>query len=480
MLGTLVTWGPGPLTPEILQTACGLASIALEHTRLCESLKSQASRDTLTGLANRNMLERRLASALQTHDGLALCWLDLDRFKEINESLGHSVGDELLRQVSARLQDHVPDRTTLARMGGDEFALVLPGADSETASAVSRNVLSALHAPFQLNGLELFVTASVGIALYPEHGLNVSELQQNADAAMYRAKSGGRNRFAIYEEDISITVRERMEIAQGLRRALQRNELRLFFQPQANLAGRIVGFEALLRWEHPNRGLLTPADFIGTAEETGLIVPIGTWVIEEACRQASRWNEGREKPLKVAVNVSSLQFYFSDLAEVVASALEKTGLPPECLELELTESILVRDTANCATDLKRLRSLGITIAIDDFGTGYSCLSYLQQLPVDVVKVDRSFLADLNSRSGAAVLEAITALAHSLCLQVIAEGVERDDQMHALREFGVDLVQGYLIGVPEPAGVVTKMISSGGPADSSFAGADKTDEMAGVL
>jgi EAL domain-containing protein (putative c-di-GMP-specific phosphodiesterase class I) len=272
-----------------------------------------------------------------------------------------------------------------------------------------------------------------------------------------------------------------MHIAQGLRRALQRNELCLFYQPQADLTGCVVGFEALLRWNHPERGLLAPADFIGTAEETGLIVPIGTWVIEEACRQAARWNIGRpDAPLKMAVNVSSLQFYFSDLEVVVASALAKTGLPPECLELELTESILVRDPANCATDLKRLRSLGVTIAIDDFGTGYSCLSYLQQLPVDVVKVDRSFLADLDSRSGAAVLEAVTALAHSLGLRVVAEGVEREDQMNALRQFSVDLVQGYLIGIPQAADEVTRMIGSGRPADPAPARTDEAHEVTGVL
>jgi EAL domain-containing protein (putative c-di-GMP-specific phosphodiesterase class I) len=271
-----------------------------------------------------------------------------------------------------------------------------------------------------------------------------------------------------------------MEIAQGLRRALERNEFQLFYQPQADLSGRIRGFEALLRWQHPSRGLLTPDEFIGIAEETGLIVPIGTWVIDEACRQASRWNTGRAQPVKVAVNVSSLQFYFSDLAAIVRAALEKTAVRPEWLELELTESILIRDKANCATDLRQLRSLGITIAIDDFGTGYSCLSYLRQLPVDVLKIDRSFLTGIDSPSGAAVLEAITALAHSLQLRVVAEGVEGHPQMQAIRRLGVDLAQGFLIGRPEPAEAVMQMLESAWAADSPLARSYELNEMAAVV
>lgn len=480
ILGSVVIRGQGSLPAQMLESMCGLAAVAIDHSRLCESLERHTNRDGLTGLPNRTILEARLSSALQAHDSVALCWLDLDRFKEINESLGHAVGDDLIRQVSRRLLRHLPPRAMLARMLGDEFAVILPGADAHTASEIAEQLLASLHGPFQLNGFEVFVTASIGIALYPEHGLSGSELQQNADAAMYHAKARGRNGFSLYQDDISTTARHRLDIAQGLRGALERNEFQLHYQPQVDLHGRLHGFEALLRWQHPVRGLLNPGEFIPIAEETGLIVPIGSWVIEEACRQSALWNRHRSRPLKVAVNVSSLQFYFSDLSAVVRNALEKSGVRPECLEIELTESILVHDKASCATDLRQLRALGITIAIDDFGTGYSCLSYLQRLPVDVVKIDRSFLSDLGSPSGTAVLNAIAALAHGLGLLVVVEGVEHPDQMHAVRRFDIDLVQGFLLGKPQPAESITLALHSDGPADAAFAASHETYEVPGIL
>ena len=435
---------------QILETVSRLASVAIEHRNLCQDLELQATRDNLTGLANRGMLEARLASALCHDCPGALFWIDLDRFKEINDTLGHPVGDQLLAQVAARLAPLVPEDGVLARMGGDEFAVLAPCADEHAARTLSVKLLDALRAPFQLNNFELFVTGSIGVVLYPRDGQSPSELQQNADAAMYRAKSEGRDSFAIYDTGLSTAARDRMELANGLRRALERNELALHYQPQVDLDGRLKGLEALLRWQHPTRGMLYPGHFIDIAEETGLIVPIGTWVIEEACRQCQAWNLRHNEPLKMAVNVSALQFYFSDLVEVVRAALRKTGLPPNCLELEITESLVVRDARKCAAELDELRTLGVTIAIDDFGTGYSCLSYLRRLPVDVLKIDRSFLEDVESHSAAAVLQAITVLAHSLGLNVVAEGIERKEQIPVLRELGVDLAQGYYLGRPKPA------------------------------
>ena len=435
---------------QILETVSRLASVAIEHRNLCNDLELQATRDKLTGLANRGMLEARLAAAIGSGSPGALFWIDLDRFKEINDTLGHHVGDALLAQAAGRLEPLVPPGGVLARTGGDEFAILVPGANEHEARTLSESLLSSLRVPFQLNDFELFVTGSIGVALYPRDGQSPSELQQNADAAMYRAKSEGRDSCAIYDAGLSTAARDRMELANGLRRALERNELELHYQPQVDLDGRLRGLEALLRWQHPSRGMLAPGHFIDIAEETGLIVPIGTWVIEEACRQCRDWNSRRQELLKVAVNVSALQFYFSDLVDVVRNALQKTGLPPSCLELEITESLVVRDARKCAAELDELRGLGVTIAIDDFGTGYSCLSYLRRLPVDVLKIDRSFLEDVESQSASAVLQAITVLAHSLGLNVVAEGIERKEQIPVLKQLGIDLAQGYYLGRPKPA------------------------------
>ena len=441
---------------QILETVSRLASVAIEHRNLCDDLERQSTRDKLTGLANRGILEARLAAALGAGCHGALCWIDLDRFKEINDTLGHPIGDQLLAQAAARLEPIIPPGGVLARIGGDEFAVLVPGATDTEAQTFAQSLLSALRKPFELNNFELFVTGSIGVALYPRDGKSPSELQQNADAAMYRAKNEGRDSCAIYDAGLSAAARDRMELANGLRRALERNELELHYQPQVDLDGRLCGLEALLRWTHPTRGLLAPAHFIDIAEETGLIVPIGTWVIEEACRQCRKWNTRRQVPLKIAVNVSALQFYFSDLVEVVRAALQKTGLPPSCLELEITESLVVRDARKCAAELDQLRTLGVTIAIDDFGTGYSCLSYLRRLPVDVLKIDRSFLEDVESQSASAVLQAITVLAHSLGLNVVAEGIERKEQIPVLRRLGIDLAQGYYLGRPKPVNEIERI------------------------
>jgi EAL domain-containing protein (putative c-di-GMP-specific phosphodiesterase class I) len=309
--------------------------------------------------------------------------------------------------------------------------------------------VGTLQSPFVINTLELFVTASVGVCLYPAHGRTAAELQQRADSAMYQAKTRGKNCVAYYDPATETGARDRMDTATRLRRAVERNELELHYQPQVDLDGRLRGFEALLRWRHPTRGLEYPGSFIPIAEETGLIVPIGAWVIQEACRHCAEWTRVLGRPLKVAVNVSALQFYFSDLTEVVRGALAQTSLDPRCLEIELTESLLMRDSQQATAELDKLRKLGVTLAIDDFGTGYSSLSYLRNLPVDLVKIDRSFLHNLDGRSGTAIIGAITAVAHALGLRVIAEGVERPEQMNALRELKIDSAQGFLLARPTP-------------------------------
>jgi diguanylate cyclase (GGDEF)-like protein len=405
--------------------------------------------------------EERLASAIERagdRQRLALVWIDLDRFKEINDTLGHQIGDELIRLVALRLLPAVRGRSVVARTGGDEFAVLMPDCENDSEVALyAQELLDCLQAPFQINGCEIFVTASVGVAVYPDHGQTATELQQNADAAMYEVKSRGRDGIGFYEAALGDGIRERMELANSLRRAVERNELELHYQPQVDFDGNLRGLEALLRWKHPLKGTLMPGHFIDIAEETGLIVPIGAWVLEEACRRCAEWNAERTEPIVMAVNVSSLQFYFSDLLEVVQRALAKTGLAPSCLEIELTESLLMRDAHQSSIELQKLRSLGVTIAVDDFGTGYSSLSYLQRLPVDLLKIDRSFLEHIDSKSAFAVVQAITALAHALNLRVVAEGVEKEHQMTMLRHMGVDLAQGYLIGRPVPQAVTGKLL-----------------------
>jgi diguanylate cyclase (GGDEF)-like protein len=431
----------------LVETASRLAAVAIEHRCLHDNLRRQATRDRLTGLPNRSVFEETLADKLQKDTPVALLWIDLDRFKEINDSLGHRIGDALLLQVAGRLSESTPDAALLARIGGDEFAIILDAACRAEAEDCAREIASGLQAVFQVEDYELFVTASVGISMYPEHAGSAVELQKKADAAMYCAKGRGKNGFSFYDVRLERGARERLELETGLRRALQNGEMRLFYQPQVDLDGRPLAMEALLRWLHPKRGIVAPADFIPIAEETGLIVPLGSWVIREACRQCADWRSAGFDALRVAVNVSTLQFYFSDLVEIVRTALDTSNLPSACLELELTESLIMRNSDESTRELQRLRALGVTVAIDDFGTGYSSLSYLQNLPIDLLKIDRSFLNDVEVVSRAAVIQAITSLAHGLGLRVAAEGIETESQLDSIRRIGVDLAQGYLFGKP---------------------------------
>lgn len=439
----------------LAETASRLAAVAVEHRRLYENLHRQATRDLLTGLPNRFVFEETLSDCLRDGRDLALLWIDLDRFKEVNDSLGHGAGDALIKEVAARLRDCTGGSGLLARTGGDEFAIVLhPAMGKKHAEACAMRLLAALQPAFQIGEYELFITASIGVSMSPGDAATASELQQKADAAMYRAKNQGKNCYAFFEEQLERGARERLETETRLRRAMQNGELRLFYQPQVDLEGRLQGMEALLRWQDPKRGLIAPGDFIPIAEETGLIVPIGSWVIREACRQCADWRKAGYTNLKVAVNVSALQFYFSDLLEIVRSALNKYQLPAECLEIELTESLIMRNSEDSTRELQRLRALGLTVAIDDFGTGYSSLSYLQKLPVDLLKIDRSFLQDVGVVSTCALIKAITAVAHSLGLRVAAEGVETQLQLDSIRTIGVDLAQGYFFGRPMPGDVAT--------------------------
>ena len=418
--------------------------------------------DALTHLPNRSLFQDRLHTALQVAERqkswVVLMFLDLDRFKPINDSLGHAAGDRMLKDMATRLLGCVDDDDTVARMGGDEFTLLLqPRANREVALTraihVAEQILASLVKPFVLEGREFFVTASVGIALSPQDGNELSQLMKNADTAMYHAKERGKNNFQFYQADMNASALERLELESDLRHALEQNEFVLYYQPQFSGDGkRLTGAEALLRWRHPRRGLVPPGDFIPVLEELGLVVDVGDWVIGEACRQLKTWHLAQVRVPKVSVNISARQFSDGQLGMRIATILKETGLPPACLELELTESILMREVSEAMQILAGLKNLGLSIAVDDFGTGYSSLNYLKQFPIDVLKIDRTFVDGLPSgEQDAQIARAIIAMAHSLNLAVIAEGVETQEQLDFLREHGCDEVQGYLFGRPMPAG-----------------------------
>jgi len=417
--------------------------------------------DALTHLPNRTLFQDRLHSALQhaeRHDEwVVLMFLDLDRFKPINDSLGHAAGDRMLKDVAVRLSACVDGDDTVARMGGDEFTLLLqPRASREgalnRAIHVAEQILASLARPFVLEGREFFVTASIGIALAPQDGDELSQLMKNADTAMYHAKERGKNNFQFYQADMNASALERLELESDLRHAQEQGQFVLHYQPQFSGDGRrLTGVEALLRWNHPSRGLVPPDDFIPVLEELGLVVQVGEWVLEEACRQLRAWHDEKIRIPKVSVNLSARQFAEGDLSARIAAIIERTGLPPACLEVELTESILMHDVTSAMQTLHELKRLGLCIAVDDFGTGYSSLNYLKQFPIDVLKIDRSFVDGLpEGEQDAQIARAIIAMAHSLNMMVIAEGVESQAQLDFLREHGCDEVQGYLLGRPVQA------------------------------
>lgn len=425
--------------------------------------------DALTHLPNRTLFQDRLHSALQYaerhNQWVVLMFLDLDRFKPINDSLGHAAGDRMLKDVAVRLSTCVSGEDTVARMGGDEFTLLLqPQAQREgalnRAIHVAEQILTSLACPFILEGREFFVSASIGIALAPQDGDELSQLMKNADTAMYHAKERGKNNFQFYQTDMNARALERLELESDLRHALEQGQFILHYQPQFSGDGqRLTGVEALLRWDHPFRGLVPPGDFIPVLEELGLVVQVGEWVLEEACRQIQRWHAARIRIPKVAVNLSARQFSEGNLSSAIAAIIERTGIPPACLEVELTESILMRDVSNAMHTLADLKRLGLCIAVDDFGTGYSSLNYLKQFPIDVLKIDRSFVDGLpEGEQDAQIARAIIAMAHSLNMAVFAEGVETQEQLDFLREHDCDEVQGYLLGRPMLAGEISAAFS----------------------
>jgi diguanylate cyclase (GGDEF)-like protein/PAS domain S-box-containing protein len=451
----------------VLDDEGDLASYVCFFTDISERKASEqrihrlAYYDALTHLPNRTLFQDRLYSALQQAERqqawVVLMFLDLDRFKPINDSLGHAAGDRMLQEMAIRLLNCVGEEDTVARMGGDEFTLLLhPQTTRELALNrgvhVAEQILTSLVTPFVLEGREFFVTASIGIALSPQDGSELSQLMKNADTAMYHAKECGKNNFQFYQANMNATALERLELESDLRHALEQEEFVLYYQPQFSGDGkRLTGAEALLRWRHPRRGLVGPNEFIPVLEELGLVVEVGDWVLREACSQLKTWHQNKVRVPKISVNLSARQFSDGQLGNRIANILSETGLPPACLELELTESILMHEVNEAMQILDGLKRLGLSIAVDDFGTGYSSLNYLKQFPIDILKIDRTFVDGLPSgEQDAQIARAIIAMAHSLNLAVIAEGVETHEQLEFLREHGCDEVQGYLFGRPMPA------------------------------
>jgi diguanylate cyclase (GGDEF)-like protein len=442
---------------------------SIERKRYQEQLEYQANYDALTGLPNRNLLHDRLKQSVYAQRfvrSIGVVFLDIDHFKFVNDSLGHNTGDKLLQKVAARLLDSVRDGDTVARLGGDEFILILNDqTGQEVIYRAMQRIISRITEPVEVDGQELLVTASAGISLYPQDGPDVETLLKNADAAMYRAKEKGRNNFQFYTAEMNRQVNERLKMESSLRRALDRNELELYYQPRIRIAdGALVGCEALLRWQHPELGLTLPERFIGLAEETGLIIPIGEWVIRTACARARVWQKDGAAPLSVSVNLSMRQFRQEALSSAIDDALRVSGLDPRLLEMELTESLVMQDTEAAIRVLERLREIGVALSVDDFGTGHSSLSYLTRLPISALKIDQSFVQAIKGtgESGEGIVaQAIISLGHNLNLKVVGEGVETAVQFDFLKRHSCDEVQGYHFGRPMPAAEFDRFASKRG-------------------
>lgn len=392
---------------------------------------------------------------------LALVYLDLDNFKFINDTLGHLVGDQLLRAASQRLKSLVRQGDTIARMGGDEFIFLFPDIkDIKDAEVIADKILQSFSWPYQVDGQEIHVTASIGISIFPTDGTDVQTLIKNADSALYRAKEQGGNTYQIFTPAMNKLILERNTLAKELRRALEREEFLLHYQPSINIrSGQVVSIEALLRWQHPKNGLIMPGKFIHVAEETGLIIPIEKWVLNTACRQNKKWQDEGLTAFRVAVNISGLHFWQHNLVRTVAKVLEETGLDPKYLELEITESVAVRSTERVSRLLQDLRNLGIQIALDGFGTGYSSLSYLKNLPLDSLKIDQSFINELSQEDAElAIPHAVISLARFLKLRVTAQRVESPEQFAVLSSLQCDQIQGYLACRPQPAHCISQLLA----------------------
>jgi diguanylate cyclase (GGDEF)-like protein/PAS domain S-box-containing protein len=440
-----------------------------ERMRAEQHIRQMATRDSLTGLVNRVVLRDRMEQALRsdrrTAHGAAVLFIDLDQFKAVNDSLGHEVGDQLLIEVSRRLVAAVREEDTVARQGGDEFIVFMPRIQhADNAAAVAEKLVRELSRAIDIGGRELYIGSSIGIAVFPDNGSDVETLLRNSDTAMYHVKSAGRNHYAFFEPQMHSLAAEHYALGLAMRKALEHDEFVLHYQPVVGVAsGRVEGLEALLRWQHPERGLLSPMHFVPLAEASGLIVPIGEWVIRAACRQIRAWRAAGLEVPRVAVNLSALQVHKSDLVSRVTAIFAETQVEPHSVEFEITEGSLMNRTNEVVEGLRQLSALGVCIAIDDFGTGYSSLSYLKALPIDTLKVDRSFVKDIGKDAdNAAIISTIVALGHGLGLKIIAEGVETPEQLAFLRALGCEQFQGYLASRPLPAPQVAALLQISGP------------------
>ncbi|HVT05319.1 MAG TPA: EAL domain-containing protein [Thermoanaerobaculia bacterium] len=450
----------------------GMVTCLLEDEREATVLATKeiehlAYHDSLTGLPNRALFLDRLivamARASRYQNRMALLFFDLDRFKEINDSLGHTVGDQLLKAVAERIRSCTREADSLARFGGDEFTLLIDQiATVDDATRVGRKIIDALKVPFRVSERELFISTSIGIGIYPDDGEDTNRLIRNADTAMYRAKEQGRDNYQLYAPAMNEQAVQRLALEQLLRKALSQNELVVFYQPLVDGDEHLVtSAEALIRWNHPELGLLSPEHFISAAEASGLILPIGNWVLQTACVQAKTWQVKYGARFGVSVNLSARQFQQADLVDQVRVALEKSGLDPGCLDLEITESNAMQNAENSIRMLRDLKKLGVRISMDDFGTGYSSLSYLKRFPIDTLKLDQSFVRDLHiDEDDRAIAEAVIAMAHSLKLNVVAEGVETQEQLTFLKEKHCDHMQGFFFSRPVPPEEFEAMISEG--------------------
>jgi diguanylate cyclase (GGDEF)-like protein len=460
MTGTLTVYcrlqsGPSQRDLELTEAAAGLAALVIEHRRIHDELVHNAYYDALTGVSNRRAGELSLHNAIETarlrEEPVSIFWIDLDRFKRVNDQHGHNVGDEVLRAIAGRLRAHPLVNGNLARMGGDEFLVLIPGEQAlNNASGICRQLGETIGAPISTSAGMLSIAGSIGVCCYPRDGGSSDTLERNADFAMYRAKSSAAG-FCVFSPAMSEEVIQALELEEALRLAIERKLLRLVYQPIYARDGGLAGFEALLRFRNPELGEISPARFIPKAEETGLIVPIGEWVLREACGQLHTWLAAGFAPVPMSINISALQLAHEDFSETVRGILSECTVPPELLTIELTETAMMADYDAAAAQMSRLKEFGVRIALDDFGTGYSSLSCLQKLPIDVLKIDRSFTERLAEPEGTRpIVEAVIAMSHHLGVFVVAEGVETAEQRRILEEAGCNALQGYLLARPMPA------------------------------